>query len=673
MDGRGRNKRFGLLVPLALFAGALVPRMWALDWGLPTAQHVDEPALLEVAMRMLRDGTLNPRRFVYPSLPYELFAAAIRLSVWWSNLLGDPVTVRSLPVKNYHITTAPAIFIWSRGVTALLAAATVPLLWALGRRMFDWRIGLLAALLLAISQFHVRYSHYITPDAPTGLFVVLALLGAWRVATTGDWRGYLLAGAGVGLSAGYKYNAGVVAIAVALAHAMYWKRALLGRPLLRLCASGLLAALVFLATTPYAILDSATFLAELRESARSYAEGSRGDFNGRWDYRGYALWIWNSGLFAPGCAVAALGLPLVIRRYPRAAALLLVTIGAETLLLLSYKVHYLRNVLPVYPLIVLLACAGAAALADWASARARAALGRRRALEPRRLTNRLGMLALPALAIAVAAPHLAGTIERLRLWSRPYTLVDAVAQVGRLPRGMRVAAEVQGEIARGTFNVDVFDRLTEQTREWYRANGFRYLIVNEDRRSTDEGAAYDRLVAGGRVVFQYPPRRAGVQLGPGAAVLDLGEHVEEMKFARQQLSFDDKIALLGYEVQPGKPRKRLTALDGAAVRETAAGQGLQINLFWRALGTLDRDYTLSLSVLDGTGRQVAQQERSLRKEDYPTSRWQPGELVIDLADLPLPPLDPGAYRVLAGLRDPAGGQALLAQELLTFAVAPAAT
>ena len=69
---------------------------------------------------------------------------------------------------------------------------------------------------------------------------------------------------------------------------------------------------------------------------------------------------------------------------------------------------------------------------------------------------------------------------------------------------------------------------------------------------------------------------------------------------------------------------------------------------------------LFVHVLAADGRRVAQRDLPLRSYDYPTSRWRPGELVIDSADLPLPELPAGAYRVVAGLYSPRTGQRLAA-------------
>ncbi len=56
---------------------------------------------------------------------------------------------------------------------------------------------------------------------------------------------------------------------------------------------------------------------------------------------------------------------------------------------------------------------------------------------------------------------------------------------------------------------------------------------------------------------------------------------------------------------------------------------------------------------------VAQRDLRLRHVDYPTSRWQPGELVVDSADISLPVLGSGEYRVLLGLYHETPERALL--------------
>ncbi|MBX0327181.1 hypothetical protein K2Z83_05745 [Oscillochloris sp. ZM17-4] len=162
----------------------------------------------------------------------------------------------------------------------------------------------------------------------------------------------------------------------------------------------------------------------------------------------------------------------------------------------------------------------------------------------------------------------------------------------------------------------------------------------------------------GDLILSLSDRDLGAQPGPGGALIDLGEHVELMPFARRAAAFGGELALLGYELAPGDPRARMTPLEGADARALSPGQPAQINLYWRALAPMDVDYTLFVHLVDAAGATVAQRDLPLRYADYPTSRWRPGELVIDRADMPLPALPPGDYRLEIGLYDAAMGAAL---------------
>ena len=61
-----------------------------------------------------------------------------------------------------------------RGLSVLFSVATVPLLYALGTRLFGRATGLLAAWLLAINAYHVRYAQEARGYALVVFFSVLA-------------------------------------------------------------------------------------------------------------------------------------------------------------------------------------------------------------------------------------------------------------------------------------------------------------------------------------------------------------------------------------------------------------------------------------------------------------------------------------------------------------------
>ena len=101
--------------------------------------------------------------------------------------------------------------------------------------------------------------------------------------------------------------------------------------------------------------------------------------------------------------------------------------------------------------------------------------------------------------------------------------------------------------------------------------------------------------------------------------------------------FGDAITLVGV-----RPRD-LTGKPGAP---------LVVTLDWNAATLVPRDYTVSLQLLDGPGRLVAQHDSMPANNALPTSTWRPGEAVADAIELPLPAtLAPGNYQLIVILYD----------------------
>jgi len=92
--------------------------------------------------------------------------------------------------------TAQAI----RILSALAGALTVSALYMLGRSMFGHRAGLLAAIFLAFSHFHIHFSRLGFNNIWDGLWYVLVLGAVWHGWKTGRRSSYILAGLTLGLS-----------------------------------------------------------------------------------------------------------------------------------------------------------------------------------------------------------------------------------------------------------------------------------------------------------------------------------------------------------------------------------------------------------------------------------------------------------------------------------------
>ena len=103
---------------------------------------------------------------------------------------------------------------------------------------------------------------------------------------------------------------------------------------------------------------------------------------------------------------------------------------------------------------------------------------------------------------------------------------------------------------------------------------------------------------------------------------------------------------------------RLLGVDVGPWRDPA--QPLTVTLVWQAIAPLPTSYSVFVHLLDRDGRLLSQSD-AIPAGDYPTTRWLPGEVVIDIHTLPPPvPNAPGPYRLVAGLYDPVSDQRLQA-------------
>jgi len=92
-----------------------------------------------------------------------------------------------------HLGTSEFVL---RSFSALAGVLAVPLLYALGKQMFDAKVGLIAAGLLALNPFHIRYSQEARGYALEVLLVVLSSLLFFRCLEQGSrkaWIEYVLA------------------------------------------------------------------------------------------------------------------------------------------------------------------------------------------------------------------------------------------------------------------------------------------------------------------------------------------------------------------------------------------------------------------------------------------------------------------------------------------------
>jgi SAM-dependent methyltransferase/4-amino-4-deoxy-L-arabinose transferase-like glycosyltransferase len=183
-EGKKEAHIFTMKTSVLLFLVALLIRTFDLS-NHPFILNGTEASMGLEALQVIKGLQTNPFAtgwLTNPTLPFFFLAVPIRL-------LGP--SAESL-----------------RLLTAIIGAITVPILFVLGQRLYSRAVGLVAALLLAGSHFHIHFSRSGLTNAWDALLTLLALgliAIAWIQEPSRNRRAWLLAGLAVGFSA-YLYS-----------------------------------------------------------------------------------------------------------------------------------------------------------------------------------------------------------------------------------------------------------------------------------------------------------------------------------------------------------------------------------------------------------------------------------------------------------------------------------
>ena len=463
-------KRINVSALLALvILIALLLRVWGISADLPYSYHPDEPAPLGISLRMFKTGDLNPRFFHWPSLLFYLNFLAYIPYYLFGKLLGVFQTPNSiLAVTQQAMGSAyapmPTMVLLGRLLTVGFGIASVVMAYLIGKRLTDrtW-VGLLAALLLAVSPTTVWHSRWITPDTMAAFFVLASAYASIRVYQEGRTRHYVIAAVCIGLAASSKYNAVLAVLPLLVAHILrYGRRSLKERDLY---VGIFLSALVFLCTTPFALLDFGEFYSGLMFDRQHYATGHAGMEGDavRW-YLGY---LWDTT--GPIMLLALIGMVWGIASRSREIVILSTFPVAYGLFISRFVVRNDRTLLPALAFLFILAALAVAQVFD------------RLARPSSRAFRYASIAALTALMLVVVVLMSALTLQSsIRL-----NTVDS-RETGRiwigenLPPGAKVAVESYAPfVDPGRFSVQGFGRMTDHPPEWYIEQGFDYLVFGE--------------------------------------------------------------------------------------------------------------------------------------------------------------------------------------------------
>ena len=401
---------------MALLAVALALRLYGIDWDQGHGFHPDERSFYMRAGDMLCLLTAGPDtdgpycsaahlrsllagdqfQGIEPGLPdlrTALSAERSPLNPRWfplgSALIYALVLLRTLlePFVDWGVME---LRFAGRTLAALADVGSVGLIYLIGRRMYGRWTGILASALATFAVIHVQHAHFYRPEP----FTVLASLGAlWamlRFIDSGRVRDGALLGALVGLAMAPKVS--VAPILAPLVLTFLWvakDRAQrewtqlspgdIARVVPVAALAGVAALATFFITTPYAFLDFANFIGDIREQAGMAGEAGRFPFT--WQYADTPAFLYQ----IRQTAVWGLGLPLGVVAWvaapvtawfawrggvtQRSDLLLLAWAVPAFVFLELFEVKFLRYVFPLMPFYILMAARVLVAFVAWARTR----------------------------------------------------------------------------------------------------------------------------------------------------------------------------------------------------------------------------------------------------------------------------------------------------------------
>lgn len=460
------------LLALGAILGGLALRASGTNFCLPIEHcHPDEHWLAKPALHMLRTGDLNPHLFVYPALYIYILLGVFSLTFLGgvsAGLFGSPA----------QAATTPAPFLLAgRLTTAALGTGTLIAIWGAGKRLLDRPSAALAVVALAVMPLHVADSHLVTTDVPAGFFSALALWAAAGVANEGNRKHYRLAGLLAGFAAAAKYNAALVVLNLPLAHLLNPRRErFFSADLLRSLGWVVLG---FLIACPYALLDLPHFLDGVATEIQHYQTAHVGH-EGQYNRIYYFLFLAGHGFGPVLTGLGIYGVYELLRRRERSALLLLAFPVVYMLFVGSYKVRFVRNLMPAIPYFAL-----------WIGYGAARAFAQIRESWPALRRRSATTLAAPALLAAIAWPLWISLDETVAI-ARPDTRWLARAWIERnVPRGASLYLQSWSvdtltpgkyRISRESFAWDYYvatDRLSRKYFAMQKVKPEKYLEVQE--------------------------------------------------------------------------------------------------------------------------------------------------------------------------------------------------
>ncbi len=600
--------------------------------------------LLAAALRFPALGQIPPGLYhdeAFNGLDALAILAGVRPIFFEANHGREPLFIYAVAASIAFLGRTPFAI---RLVAAVAGTLTVAGAYAMARAWFEPRLGLLTAVITAITVWPINLSRIGFRAVTMPLLISLALWQLGQGWQTGRWRHFVAAGILYGLTF-YTYLAARFTPLVFLAFGIYL---ILTRQLADRWRQLVVFVVVALVVVSPLLGYFATHLSTTLE--RSYQVSifnpaiHQGDPVGMlFKQVGQTLLMFTTRgdfiprhnvplrpVFDPLLALTFVAGIVILARHWRGPAYALTGIWLVVMLLPTVLAedapHFLRAV-GILPVAFVVPALGLDAGWRWLQHRA------------------------PSLA--------PGAVAAVLLVSLGFTVRDYFVEHGRSQAAyfqfetgaVELAQEVNRFMASsgGTGQVYLAERL------WHGWTALPFLVPSSDTlaifqsdRPPDPAPARETLL----VVWPFDDHRAALKLLPQNATI----FVHPGSFEQGDLEPQPRLLYVAFQATSAPAPGNIRANFGGRVLlagydlQRPDAHSLRVRLWWQALQPAATDYTIFVH-LAGPGGLIAQDDARPAGGYYPTTAWRPGDVVLDERVLALPEqVDPGAY-LAVGLYD----------------------
>lgn len=243
-------------------------RVYGLNWDSGYHLHPDERMITMVAERirmpskvsdfLSSESPLNPKFFAYGSFPVYLLKFSGSL----------------LSIINPKFASYDYLNLIGRFFSAVFDTGTIFLIYLLGKRLLNKKVGLLAASFYGLSVFPIQASHFYAVDVMLTFFILLTLYFVVCLIIDKDKRAFSNMALAFGFALATKVSAVLLVVPIGLGIFFYFlqEQGKLFSKTLKfffiLAVVFLFSLITFVLLEPYAVIDFQTFWRQTQEQSR---------------------------------------------------------------------------------------------------------------------------------------------------------------------------------------------------------------------------------------------------------------------------------------------------------------------------------------------------------------------------------------------------------------------